>query len=144
MAIEKAAGSSYNVFYYTRPFYTHSGGYKMQVAIYPYGDDSGRGTHTSVFFGLVKGENDDRLKWPFGGTILFKLLNQCEDEEHSAVRLMFSDSRISPSVVKRPDSYRNERWGYPKFIHLSSIENVTPTCQYLMNNTLYFSVAVRA
>ena len=144
IAIEKATGFSYSdVFYYTRPFYTHSGGYKMQVTVYPYGNSSGKGTHMSVFFSLVKGENDDHLKWPFEGTILFKLLNQCEDNGHEAVMLTLSGSRILPSVVKRPDSYRNKSRGYPEFIHLSSIENPTPTCQYLMNNTLYFSIAVR-
>ena len=32
-------------FYYFRPFYTHSGGYKMQLRIYPSGIDHGKDTH---------------------------------------------------------------------------------------------------
>ena len=141
IAIEK--GTKYKVFYYyyTRPFYTHPGGYKMQVVVYPYGNGTGKGTHMSVFFNLVKGENDDCLKWPFEGTILFKLLNQFEDKEHHSVRLKLSGSESSELAVKKPDTYINE--GYDQFIDLLSIENVTPTRQYLLNNTLFFSIAVQ-
>ena len=134
------------LYYYTRPFYTHPGGYKMQVVVYPYGNSTGKGTHMSVFFDLVKGENDDHLKWPFEGTILFKLLNQFEDKEHHSVRLKLPGSRslLSELAVIKPDTSRNIiNEGYAQFIDLSSIENVTPTRQYLLNNTLFFSIAVQ-
>ena len=55
------------------PFYSHPGGYKMCLTIYPRGVGAGEGTHVSVFANLMKGDFDDQLKWPFIGNVLVKL-----------------------------------------------------------------------
>ena len=64
-----------SMFYYTRPFYTHHNGYKMQLHVYPYGENN----NISVYCYIMQGENDDHLKWPYKGTITITLLNQLED-----------------------------------------------------------------
>ena len=69
-------------FYYFRPFYTHSGGYKMQLRIYPSGIDHGKDTHIFLYCHIMKGENDDKLKWPFEATIEVLMLNQVENDKH--------------------------------------------------------------
>ena len=141
IAIEKEKVSHVNTCYYTRPFYTHPGGYKIQVDVYPYGVGHSKSTHMSIHFGLMKGENDDRLKWPFNGTIKFGLLNQLEKTGHQFRTMILSSDNTSAAAAKRPDSYRNEAWGINGFL-LSTIENPTASCQYLMNNTLYFYINV--
>ena len=61
------------------PYYTHIGGYKFCLEVYPNGDGSGKGTHLSVYVRLMDGEHDDdELEWPFEGWITFELLNQKE------------------------------------------------------------------
>lgn len=46
-------------------FYTSKYGYKMCLRIYLNGDGTGRGTHLSLFFVVMKGPNDPLLRWPF-------------------------------------------------------------------------------
>ena len=61
--------------YFTRPFYTHRNGYKMQLNVHPCKENKS----ISVFCNLMKGENDDHLRWPYKGTITISLLNQLQD-----------------------------------------------------------------
>ena len=58
--------------YFTRPFYTHRNGYKMQLNVDPCKGNKSISVHCH----LMKGENDDHLKWPYKGTITISLLNQ--------------------------------------------------------------------
>ena len=46
-------------------FYTSKYGYKMCLRIYLNGDGTGRGSHLSLFFVVMRGLNDALLKWPF-------------------------------------------------------------------------------
>lgn len=46
-------------------FYTSKYGYKMCLRVYLNGDGTGRGTHLSLFFVVMKGPNDALLRWPF-------------------------------------------------------------------------------
>ena len=64
--------------WFSDPLYSHFGGYKMCLRVVANGDGDVEGSHVSVF-NLMKGANDDNLKWPFKGTIKVSLLNQLED-----------------------------------------------------------------
>lgn len=46
-------------------FYTSRYGYKMCLRAYLNGDGTGRGTHLSLFFVLMRGPHDALLRWPF-------------------------------------------------------------------------------
>lgn len=46
-------------------FYTSKYGYRMCLRVYLNGDGTGRGTHLSLFFVVMKGPNDALLRWPF-------------------------------------------------------------------------------
>lgn len=129
-------------FYYFRPFYTHSGGYKMQLRIYPSGIDHGKDTHISMYCHIMKGENDDKLKWPFEGTIEVLMLNQVENDKHFGQEIWELQS-LPYDVIRQPDSYqiRNESgWGKAQFASLSEVMSFSPHKQYLMNDALYFKV----
>ena len=52
-------------YWYSPPFYSHKGGYKMCLKVYANGCGDGKGTHVSVYIYLMKGEFDDNLEWPF-------------------------------------------------------------------------------
>ena len=49
------------------PFFTHPQGYKFRVAVLANGWGDGAGTHVSVGVGMMEGEHDDRLEFPFRG-----------------------------------------------------------------------------
>ena len=50
--------------WYSDPFFTSNGGYKMQLNVVPDGNDIGAGTHISVYLYMCEGPNDDELNWP--------------------------------------------------------------------------------
>ena len=126
-------------FYYTRPFYTHHNGYKMQLRVYPNGENG----YISVYCFFMRGENDDNLKWPYKGTITIILLNQLKDSEHLTESFQIGTSARSADIANKPgpNSIRNDSgWGLPEFASLSVVETSTPHKQYLMNDTLYFKI----
>jgi len=141
--IAKDSDASFKKHYYTWPFYTHSGGYKIQVRIYPHGN-SKTSSHVSLFFYIMRGENNDDLRWPFDGTLMITLLNQLENSDHLTRSIEFLDSEKYREFIKKPDpgKTRNDSgWGFSEFISLSEVESSTAYKQYLMNDTLYFMIS---
>ena len=61
---------SFNEEWFSPPFYTHYGGYKMCISVHPNGYQDAQGNHVSVFFHMMSGEFDDRLQWPFPGAVI--------------------------------------------------------------------------
>ena len=53
-----------NTEWFSPPMYTHPGGYKFCINVNLDGNDTGKGSHVSVFFCQLKGEFDEKLKWP--------------------------------------------------------------------------------
>ena len=126
-------------YYFTRPFYTHRNGYKMQLRVYPYYEKKSFG----IYCNLMRGENDNSLKWPYRGTIRITILNQLEDSDHFIRIIHLGDSVDHANIVKKPDlnEIRNDDClGYREFISLSGIEQSTAHKQYLVNDTLYFKI----
>ena len=66
------------------PMYTHPGGYKFTLRLYPSGLilGSGTGTHVTVAVHSVKGDYDAEIKFPVKFTITVQLLNQHRDQDH--------------------------------------------------------------
>ena len=126
----------------SEPFYTHPCGYKMCLSISANGNSNGENTHVSVYVYIMRGEFDNRLDWPFRGSILFKLLDQeekYEEEEREDYKIVLSflnSDKQSKSRVTNGDY--NSGWGCPTFI---SHEDLCP--KYLKDDTLYFEIAYR-
>ena len=59
---------------YSSPFYTSRFGFKMCLKIYLDGDGMGKGSHSSLFLVIMKGDYDDIISWPFKQKVIFKLI----------------------------------------------------------------------
>ena len=118
------------------PFYTHPGGYKMCVSVCANGIGGGKGTHVSVFVKLLEGHHDNQIHWPFIGTGKFELLNQLGDYNHQRkVFWLHAEHNIKVG----------SNGGLKKFLPHSSLgHNPATNTQYLLNDTLYFRVSVKA
>ena len=68
--------------WYSPPFYTHDGGYKLSISVYANGVDRGAGRHVSIYIVMVASPNDDQLKWPFLGSITVQITNWKCDRNH--------------------------------------------------------------
>ena len=134
---------SSNQEWYSPPFYTHPGGYKMCICVDANGCDEGEDTHVSVFAYLMKGKNDDNLPWPFRGDVTITLLNQLADEDHCTRTTSFSQDDEADRVVDSemaPTGY-----GFPEFISHNELDpGALWNCQYLKDDCLYFQVKVQA
>ena len=67
----------------------------MCLSVDANGDGPCAGTYVSVFVFLMRGEHDDKLKWPFRGTITFQLVNQKRDQEHAEGTINFGDRAVA-------------------------------------------------
>ena len=132
-----------NKVWFSDPVYSHFGGYKMCLRVDANGYGNGKGTHVSVFVNMMRGDNDDNLKWPFKGTIKVSLLNQLEDGQHHTKQVWSPGSDVPESNSRRvTEGERGKHsWGYSQFIcHRDLIYKVDHNCQYLKNDTLFFRV----
>ena len=124
------------------PFYTHDGGYRMHLWVYPNGHgEEDIGKYMSVFTCLVKGENDDNLKWPLRGSITVQLLDQSGKGNHLERTFHYCNT----------ERYNNTYYG--RVTHSGRSEGVRPdkpflacetlfgkSCDYLRNDCLKFRI----
>ena len=132
-----------NTEWYSAPFYSHFGGYKMCLRVFANGIGACEGTHVSVYTHLMKGENDDNLKWPFRGTIKVTLLNQLQPDNHHLSSITY-DENTSEVYNARVKERRSGGWGSYKFIpHTELSHNTEKNIVYLKYDCLYFSVDIK-
>ena len=129
--------------WFSDPVYSHFGGYKLCLKVFANGNQDGKGTHVSVYVYLMRGDNDDNLKWPFKGTIKVSLLNQLRNGHHRTLEPWLPDNDITERACGRvTEGERAEGGrGYHKFIaHKDLSYHHRRRCQYLKNGSLFFRV----
>ena len=125
--------------WYSQPFYSEPGGYKLCLNIPANGSGSGKGSHISVSVFLMKGENDHQLQWPFEHDVTCAILNWRKDENHVTNTIHF---KSAPKEYKDRVSsmHRAEKgWGLAKFLPHSSLHDSATKCtttQYLYQDCL--------
>ena len=85
---------------YTEPFYV--GLYKCQGKIEWDFNDTGK---VGCFICIMKGEFDDKLKWPFIYRYKFVLLNQNRNEDNN----IWSHDVTKDNLHKYPDAFGNQQ-----------------------------------
>ncbi|XP_006497913.1 TNF receptor-associated factor 2 isoform X2 [Mus musculus] len=113
---EAVAGRTPAIF--SPAFYTSRYGYKMCLRVYLNGDGTGRGTHLSLFFVVMKGPNDALLQWPFNQKVTLMLLDH-NNREH-VIDAFRPD--VTSSSFQRPVSDMNIASGCPLFCPVSKME----------------------
>ena len=119
---------------YSPCFFTSRYGYKMCARIYLNGDGTGKGTHISIFFVVMRGEYDALLRWPFRQKVTFMLLDQ-NNVEH-----VIDSFRPDPnsSSFQRPRRETNIASGCPTFCPLSELNHHA----YVLEDTMFLKVIV--
>lgn len=84
-------------------FYSSKYGYKMCLRLYLNGDGSGRSTHLSLFFVVMRGKYDALVKWPFSQKVRHVLhIHLLPDR--SRLSVMFTSAPPSSLSFTLPDS----------------------------------------
>ena len=126
--------SGNQVSFYSPFFFTSRYGYKMCARIYLNGDGSGKGTHISIFFVVMRGQHDALLRWPFRQKVTFMVLDQ-DNVEH-VIDAFRPDP--SSSSFQRPRRETNIASGCPTFCPLSELNNHA----YVRDDTMFLKIIV--
>lgn len=131
--------------FFSHPFYTNRYGYKMCCRLYLNGDGSGRGTHVSLYFVLLKGEYDSLLEWPFRHKVKFVLLdqsNKCKENEANYNEDHVDIFKADPNSnsFKRPVNDMNLGSGLPQFCTLKKLFG--SDSKYLKDNSIFIKVLI--
>ncbi|XP_027506182.1 TNF receptor-associated factor 1 isoform X2 [Corapipo altera] len=121
---------------YSPAFYTAKYGYKVCLRVYLNGDGTGKGTHMSLFFVVMKGDYDALLPWPFRHKVTFMLLDQ-NNREH--VIDAFRPDLASASF-QRPVHDMNVASGCPTFLPLAKLQS--PKHAYVKEDTLFLKCII--
>lgn len=137
----KRSGKSW----FSRPFYSHLGGYKFCLRVEAGGLDAGKGVYLGVVVHLMKGEYDDNLKFPFCGDITVQLVNQNKESADHCNKTFNLTKACGADVVNRVTTTgefaRNNGWTHIEFVLLEDLElNKSLNRQYLKNDCLKFRV----
>ncbi|TSL28192.1 TNF receptor-associated factor 2 [Bagarius yarrelli] len=116
-------------------FYSSKYGYKMCLRLYLNGDGSGRGTHLSLFFVVMRGKYDALLKWPFSQKVTLMLLDQ-NNREH-IIDAFRPD--ISSTSFQKPISEMNIASGCPLFCPLAKLAGKS---SYVRDDTIFIKAIV--
>ena len=116
------------------PFYSGRYGYKMCVRLYIMGDGTGKGTHLSLFFVVMRGEFDNILQWPFTRQVTFKLINQGRGRD---IVDTFQPDPFSSSC-RKPKSDMNVASGCPKFVSHTELE----MGGFIMDDTIFIKCSI--
>ena len=122
---EYSKRKQFNNIYFSPPFTTSPQGYRLCLIVYSNGAGSSNGSHLSIYAYIMKGQHDDRLQWPFTGTIIFELLNWLEDKGHYKRTLPIDTNNDFVRVTK--GEYGNN-YGYGELSprQFSGAERVLP------------------
>ncbi|XP_037122206.1 TNF receptor-associated factor 2 [Syngnathus acus] len=131
--VDAVAGRTPTMF--SPAFYSSKYGYKMCLRLYLNGDGTGRGTHLSLFFVVMRGGCDALLKWPFSQKVTLMLLDQ-NNREH-IIDAFRPD--ISSTSFQRPVSEMNIASGCPLFCPLGKLAGKSP---YLRDDTIFIKAIV--
>ena len=128
--------------WYSQPFYTGPSGYKLELRVYPNGYSTSTGTHVGVGVVLMKGENDESLKWPFDSEITLQLLNWREDKGHVEKTIDHYNAPLEyRTKVTQGDTAPNAK-GIPDFISHSDLEyNANYNTEYINSDKLCFVIS---
>ena len=126
--------------WYSPPFYTHVGGYKMCLAVDANGWGVGEGTHVGVAVHMMKGKFDSHLKWAFTGKITVQLVNQKQGGENTEEQVTMSNSNDEIYQRMTEGDIAKTGRGKPRFISHTDLYNPDEGKEYLTNDTLIFKV----
>ena len=122
--------------WYSPPFYTGPGGYKLCLGVDTYTDVG----YLYLSLYLMRGEYDDRLVWPFHGDITIHLVNFISDQNHHQAVFQFNDAVLMISRNRVTLGERAEKGCGMYFMSQRDVESSTSTSQYVKNNCITFRV----
>ncbi|VDN57219.1 unnamed protein product [Dracunculus medinensis] len=136
---QNEARSGAKTMIFSPPFITGRHGYKMFLSASLYGDGPIRGQYMSVFVGIMRGEYDALLEWPFTHKVTITLMDQNPDvTNRNDISYIIKPNPLPAykAYLDRPVSERNASFGAVKFCELEILD------RYIRDDVIYIKVNV--
>ena len=125
---------------YTPTFYTHHGGYRLCLVMFP--DGLKWDGWMSVTAIIVPGVYDNELSWPFDGSLQVEVLNQLGDYGHCSKEMDFV--RFPRKWKERAWYDRSEEkstgWGILRFINHHNLLEEVDGHRYVVDGAIYVRI----
>ena len=103
----------------------------MRVQIHPNGKGDARGAYVSLYVGIVRGEFDDQLHWPFDGRITVQAYNRTTEQWSNKHTIVMNKEECSKQVERCVDILTRGGRGCSTFLSLSDLND-----DYLKGTTI--------
>ncbi|XP_065888321.1 TNF receptor-associated factor 5-like [Dysidea avara] len=134
MKMSEYTKKSDRVWWYSDSFYTHRKGYKMCLYVNAVSSSG----YMTVVLWLMKGLYDDQLRWPLKGHCEVKLLNQSSNSEHHLGNGKYWGNGHKRVIYGERNVF--SMWYTNQFISHEHLHKITPTCQYLKDDSIFLQV----
>ena len=125
---------------YSSPFSTGPHGYKLIASMRPNGDRTVKNRYLSVFLGVMKGDYDAILAWPFHRKVTFTLIDQQDDptKRQNVVCSLLTSIDDSCCARPKPSTRFTELPGIARFVSHKNLK----TKRYIVDDTLFLQVEI--
>ena len=108
--------------------------------MFPIGSDGGDRRHAGLFIGMMKGEYDNILKWPFTAIISLTMLDQSNGEDPHHISGTFVTDK-NQRAFQKPDTavHRDSLYGYAEFAPIDMICNP----RYSRDDTVMIKIEIQ-
>jgi hypothetical protein len=104
------------------------------------GDHKARGRCMSLFVAMMRGDDDDKLQWPFQFKVKFTLMDQSVTGDNQPHTSQFCCSDSTAKCFERPDTDMNVACGIPMFIRLDHLEENRH--RYIQNDKMFIKIEI--
>jgi len=112
----------------------------MCLRLYINGDKKARNTHMSLFFVLMRGENDDNLKWPFRFKVTFTLIDQLATNNDQCHMTNIVCPYIKPICFGFPKADMNLPYGKSECFPLAKFEQYYD--RYVQHDSIFIGFEI--
>ena len=125
---------------YSSPFSTGRHGYKLIVGMRPSDDRTLKNKYLSVFLGVMNGDYDAILAWPFHRKVTFTLIDQQDDptKRQNVVCSLLTSIGDSFCARPRPSTRVTELPGIARFVSHKNLK----TNRYIVDDTLFLQIEI--
>ena len=114
----------HNLDFVSAPFYSHPGGYKMDISVYSTVErgDYSRGSYACLYVSILHGEFDDHLKWPFDGAVTVQAYDRTQEKWSKETKIELNKECGLDVVERQVDLLSSAGWGCPKWMSHSDLK----------------------
>ena len=113
----------HNMNFYSAPFYSHPGGYKMNVSVRSNAKRGSGHSYFNLFVSILRGEFDDQLKWPFDGEVTVQAYNRTLARWDNEETILLNEQECDVDVVERQiDVLSSASWGCQQWLSFRDLK----------------------